>query len=134
MKQEIKKSLFSNFLLVAVLIIAIILIISTIKVYFKSRKAVLKNDGVKTEITELETRKKELEKDVVRLRTESGIEEEIRKKFNVAKPGEEVLVFVDKNTESGKINSGKEKSGFFLNLPDFFGGIWSFIKNIFLRD
>ncbi len=135
MKQEVKKKLFFNFLLAALLIIAVVSIISTIKMYFKSRKAVLKNDIVKTETIELEIRKNELEKEVVRLRTESGIEKEIRKKFNVAKPGEEVLVIVDKISKGNKIDSDKKKSGTFLNLSGFFREIWNLIKDIFsLRD
>lgn len=47
------------------------------------------------EFGELTGRQAMLESEIARLDTERGLEEEIRAKYEVAKPGEEVLVIVD---------------------------------------
>ena len=47
------------------------------------------------EYEELRERKEILKHDVERLNTERGLEEELRKKFNIAKPGEEVINIVE---------------------------------------
>lgn len=93
------------------------------KLYFKNRNAVAKRDETRKELTELEQRKAGLETDVNRFNTESGMEAEIRGKFNVQKPGEKVLVIVDKNAENAKMETG--------GLGSFFNKIWTWIKNKF---
>lgn len=122
-KRKLRKIIFSKKILVLLLFILIFLVYSTAKIYFKSREALSKNEKIENELAQLNQRKSELEKENSRLETESGVEEEIREKFDVLKPGEKVVVIVDKVPENDKINSGEETR--------FFGKIWSFIKNIF---
>ncbi len=122
-KRKLRKIIFSRKVLVLLAFVSAFLIFSTVKVYIKSRNAVSKNEEVKKEVAVLEQRKSELEKEIARLQSMSGAEEEVRKKFNVQKPGEEALVIVEKNNENDKINQG-ESSGFFTK-------IWNFIKNLF---
>lgn len=122
-KRKLRKIIFSKKILVLLLLILFFLVYSTAKIYFKSREALSKNKEIKNELAQLNQRKSELEKENSRLETESGTEEEIREKFDVLKPGEKVVVIVDKNSGNDKINSGKEAG--------FFGKILSFIKNIF---
>jgi cell division protein FtsB len=122
-KRNLRKILFSKRVLVLLALVLTFLMYSTGKVYIKSRNAILKNEEIKKEKADLEQRKSELEKEIGRLQSESGIEEEVRKKFNVQKPGEKALVIVEKNNENDKINEG-ESSAFFIK-------IWKWIKNIF---
>jgi cell division protein FtsB len=100
------------------------LVFSTAKVYLKSREVISKSNEIKKELAELEKRKAELEKDVNQLNTESGLEEEIRKNLNVQKPGEKVLVIIDKNAENVKIDSESASANFFLK-------IWQWVKSNF---
>lgn len=123
-KKRIRKIIFSRFSLAILLIILIILSVSTLKVYLKSRKASLKNDQTIAQIEELEKKKKELEDRLAKLQIGSGLEEEIREKFNVKKPGEEVLNIIDKSPENDKINNEESEKGFFSK-------IWDWIKNLF---
>lgn len=122
-KRRWKIIIFSPWLIIGLFIVAILLSISTIGVYLKSRSAVEKNEAVKAQIAELEKRKQDLEGELEVLKTESGLEQEIREKFNVKKPGEEILVIVDKPDENAKINS----SGFDNKLQK----IWQMLKEIF---
>ncbi|MEW5907919.1 MAG: septum formation initiator family protein [Patescibacteria group bacterium] len=113
----------SPFFLFLLLILAIILLISTSKVYFKSKKAVEKNEEIKKAIDDLSKRKSELEKETAKLETEEGIDEAIREKFDVVKPGESVLNIIKKQLDDDKIKEEKNE-GFFLKIRHF-------IKKIF---
>lgn len=123
-KRKIRGFLYSKKIIILLLLITAFLLFSTIKVYLKSRNALSKNEEAKKELAELEKRRAGLETDVDRLNTESGLEEEIRKNLNVQRPGEKVLVIVDKNAENGKIEAGNE-------LNDFFSKIWEWVKGKF---
>lgn len=101
----------------------IILSFSTAKVYSKFKKAYDKNQETIAKIEELEQRKKELEARISALSSEAGREEEIREKFNIKKPGEEVLTIIDKIPENDKINNKNEDG--------FFSGIWNWIAGLF---
>ena len=61
---------------------------------------------------------------MARMESESGQEGEIRKRFDVAKPGEKILVIVDKNSEDVKINDEENKVGFFSR-------VWQWIERLF---
>jgi cell division protein FtsB len=67
----------------------------------------------------LKTREKMLSLEIERLKTEAGIEEEIRNKYNVARPGEEVVVIVDKEKESSSTKENKTE-GFWQKFLNFF--------------
>jgi cell division protein FtsB len=122
-KRDFNKKLYSPISLVILFIVAVLLIISTFKIYAKSRNTRLKSEKTKAEVIELEKRRAELEAEIAKTSTESGLEEELRGKFNIKKPGEEVLTIMDKRPEDDKINAGEDNG--------FFGKIWNFIKNIF---
>ena len=91
----------------------------------KSRINVQKSEEIKEELVKLETRNAELAAEAARLGSESGKEGEIRKRFDVVKPGEKILVIVDKNSEDVKINGE-------INNIGFFSKIWHWIKKLVL--
>ena len=90
----------------------------------KSRMSAQKSQEIKEEMAKLEKRNAELAAEAARLESESGREEEIRKRFDVAKPGEKILVIVDKIGEDVKINGAENKGGFFSRF-------WRWVKNWF---
>ena len=73
-----------------------------------------------TKVAELGKEKQKLSADIARLETESGVEENIRQKFGLAKQGEGLIVVVDDKNPPKVVE--KEKS-FFSFL--FF---WSWLK------
>ena len=105
-------------------IIFLALVFSAVKVYKKSRISVQKFQEIKEERAGLEKRNAELAAEAARLESESGREREIRKRFDVAKPGEKILVIVDKTSEDVKINGAENNVGFFSR-------IWRWTKNWF---
>ncbi len=123
-KRKFKKMIFSRASLITLFILLIFLSVFTVKTFIKYRKAVLKDEKITEEMENLERKKNDLGEKISRLQTASGLEEEMREKFNVAMPGEKVLTIVDKNKENDKINEEDGERGFFSK-------IWNWIKNIF---
>src|SRR3989344_1624913 len=123
-KRKFKKIVYSVWLQAILGIIFLALIFLTVKVYKKSRISADKSEEIKEEMAKLEKRNAELAAEAARLESESGREEEIRKRFDVAKPGEKILVIVDKIGEDVKINGAENKGGFFSLF-------WPLVKNWF---
>lgn len=73
-------------------------------------------------IDELRNRKETLSKDIDKLNTEEGIEESVRDKFQVVKPGEKMVVIVDENANQTSLPEE--------NIDHSF---WSYIKRLFSK-
>ena len=123
-KRKFKKIVYSVWLQAILGIIFLALIFLTVKVYKKSRISADKAEEIKKEMAKLEKRNAELAAEAARLESESGQEREIRKRFDVAKPGEKIIVIVDKTSEDVKINGSDNNVGFFFR-------IWQRLKNWF---
>ena len=123
-KRKFKKIVYSVWLQAILSIIFLALVFSAVKVYKKSRISVQKFQEIKEEMAGLEKRNAELAAEAARLESESGREGEIRKRFDVAKPGEKIIVIVDKNSEDVKINGAENEGGFFSRF-------WQWIKSWF---
>ena len=94
-RNKFKKIFLSRPVFALFLCVAVLLTISTFKMYKKANDAVQRNEIIENELLNLEKRRKELEANVNRLRTRSGIEEELRKRFQVKKPGEEYIILLE---------------------------------------
>jgi len=97
-KRKLKRYLYSKVTLVILLVIIIILLNAVWNMYQKQRLA--RENLVKTAtiFNDLQAREKMLSSEIDRLRTVNGTEEEIREKYGLVKPGEEVLTVVGDNT------------------------------------
>lgn len=92
------------------IVLAVILLISSrsvFDVYRKDESARSKEQASAENLAALKAKKAGLEYEIARLKSTRGMEEELRKKFQVAKPGEEVLVIVDK--DAGKVADVESK-------------------------
>lgn len=86
-------------------------------------KAIKKeNAALEKELILLEKKNKTMEERLKNMNSAGGIEKIIRERFNVKKPGENVLVVL--NEEKKEADGESEKRGFFISL-------WLVIKNIF---
>lgn len=123
-RRRLKKIFLSRpvFFLLAVLVF--LSSASVYKVYKKSREAVLRNRAVENELSELEKKRDELGANIRWLQTEEGKEEELRKKFQVGKEGEEYMVIID---QESRVASQSQQPA----EEDFFKKTWNIIKDIF---
>ncbi|MBI2100715.1 MAG: septum formation initiator family protein [Candidatus Vogelbacteria bacterium] len=71
---------------------------SVFRLYEKERRVGRERARLLEEVERLQSRQRELAAEVEKLATERGIEEGIREKFNVVKPGEKVISLVDDET------------------------------------
>ena len=123
-KRKFKKIIYSGWLQIFLGVVLSALVFSTVKVYKKSQISAKRSGEIKEEMAKLEKRNAELAAEAARLESESGKEGEIRKRFDVAKPGEKILVIVDKNSEDVKINGENIQTGFFYRL-------WRWVERFF---
>ena len=80
------------------------------EVFQKERKVMAELNRVVESKQDLEERKAALEETLNALGTNRGIEEEVRKKFPLAKPGEEVIVLLDAKDGSVDTSSSSRQS------------------------
>lgn len=115
-----KRSTFSFKILVLLLVgLTVFLVKATIGVWQKQRASAEKLAQSQREREELEEREAELIATIERLKTDRGIEEEIREKLNVARPGERVVTIVD------------EREGADGSIPR--RTLWSWFTSLFKR-
>jgi len=110
-----RKVLFIRVSVFIFVLFSILTIRSLWIVYEKNKVVRERHTGLEEEITNLKGRKASLEEEIGRLGTERGLEEEIRTKFQVARPGEETVILV----ESEQATSSEKK------------GFWDTIKSLF---
>lgn len=78
-------------------------------------------DLAERSFADMQSRTEELQASLARLKSERGIEEEIRQKFTVALPGEEVVVVVDESAKKGKNGDVVQSQNLLLRIVSFFG-------------
>lgn len=123
-KRKFKKIVYSASFQIIFGLVVVFLIFSAIKAYKKSERSASKAEEIRKEILALEKRNAELMADTANMESDSGKEGEIRKRFDVAKPGEKILIIVDKNSEDVKMDNASDKDGFFSK-------IWLGFKKLF---
>jgi cell division protein FtsB len=119
-KKKIRKVIYSKITLVILFIFIIILIKANYGIFKKERLSNENYNIVKEDFDSLKNRKAVLESEIKRMKTEEGIEEEIRSKFDVSKPGEVVVNIIDDNKSTTTDNKDKKVS--------FWGKMMSWFK------
>ncbi len=94
-KQKIKKQMYSWPILLALFLVVLLTARGTYSVLKKKQDSELYVKNLQKQTLDLNNRQKELEKSVTYLKTEEGIDQEIKQRFNVERPGEHVVVIVD---------------------------------------
>lgn len=90
------------------------------RLYGKAEEARLTHQGAAQALEELRSRKSAVESSLSKLGTERGIEEEIRLRYQLAKPGEEQIVLVASQAQSAQ-NVTPEKKSLWDTLMGWFG-------------
>ncbi|MDO8594796.1 MAG: septum formation initiator family protein [bacterium] len=94
-KRKIRKTLYSKGTLAVVFLLLVLVGKATLGLYTKERDSREHLDRVEGELSSLTSREQSLKGDIARLETPEGIETEIREQFQVAKPGERMVVLVE---------------------------------------
>ncbi len=94
-KQKFKNILYSLPILALVVALALLLARGAGSIMLKERESARTLEALREKNADLRVREEELKGEVARLGTEEGILEEIRSKFNVARPGEHLAIVVN---------------------------------------
>ena len=98
-KRIVKRFLYSKITITLLALMLVFLFNSSWGVYKKAKIAYENKERVSENLMELQEREEALLANIVKLKTDRGIESEIREKFGVVKNGEEVVVIVDSKPE-----------------------------------
>lgn len=102
-KKKFTEYLYSKPSIFILLVIVVFLSISVYERFSVEREMALRKAQTQQDRQELLERKTQLEERVEYLSGERGIEEEIRKHFDVAKEGEQVVIIVDKEVPEAPV-------------------------------
>ncbi len=119
-RKKTRKLIYSKTSIFMVFSVLVVLSISTFNIYKKYKESLSNKKSSEEELKGLEQRNSELSARLERLKTERGLEEEIRKKFNVAKDGEGVVIIVPKSGTSSEEGSTQNETGFLGKFRGFF--------------
>ncbi|MSU55954.1 MAG: hypothetical protein EXS51_01405 [Candidatus Taylorbacteria bacterium] len=98
-KRKIRKVLYSKGVMAVLLLLVVLVGKATWSVYSKEHESRNRLNNVETDLQALTLREQKLRADIERLKTPEGIEYEIREQFQVAKPGERMVVLVDEKKD-----------------------------------
>lgn len=118
-KKKIRKVIYSKTFLVVMLVFIVILAKATYEIYQKERLSSENLSETQKEYDGLKSRETMLNSEISKLKTDTGIEEEIRSKFDVAKPGETVVVVVG-NDSSSTDDQSDQNEGFWQSFLNWF--------------
>lgn len=120
-KQKARELLYSKITIAAILFFVVMLIPGVYSIYVKLGESGKDRKAAERELADLEEREQMLTQKVDQGKTERGLEEQIREKFNVAKEGESVIVLVDKSVIASTTQ----------NEANVFRAVWQKLKKAF---
>jgi len=123
-KKKNKNSFWhSPFVLVILLCVVVVFAFNMIGLIEKEKETAQKKALILDEIDTLNKRETMLRSDINKLNTDDGIEDAIRDKYQVVKPGEKMVVIVD----------DKKPTEIQDNDPKNDHTFWGWVKNMFNR-
>ncbi len=94
---EVKRKIYPKWMLLVLLVIIILVFRGLISISIRQSNSREEMNLVEAKKAELQKRYTDLSGEVKDLNTDEGLEKEIRSKFDVVKPGESVIMVVDKD-------------------------------------
>ena len=117
-KRKFRNIIYHRATLIVLALLVVLALHSTWRVYMKKRESVELVKTSSQRLAELEARNTELDAKIKKLDTVSGVEEEIRSKYSVAKDSENMVIIVREESEA--TTTTRENAG-----------LWSKIKALF---
>ncbi|MFA6392876.1 MAG: septum formation initiator family protein [Candidatus Paceibacterota bacterium] len=102
----------SPLVLIVLFCVLILFIYNIIGLIEKERETTEKKNVILSNIETLRNREKILSNDIEKLKTEEGVEETIRDKYQVVKEGEKMVVIVDEEKKENPLLHEETKHGF----------------------
>lgn len=120
-KKRIRKIIYSPIILLLLAIAFVLLFRGVIGVYKKERLSMQNLERDRIELDKLISRQENLATSLNYLKTEQGIESEIRSKFRAVKEGEKVSVIIDEQaSDISTTSTSTMKGGFWHRMFNWF--------------
>ena len=110
----------SPLMLIVLFVILILFGYNMIGLIEKERETAKKKDLILSNIETLRSRESSLSSDIERLKTEEGIEETIRDKYQVVKQDEKMVTIIDQQEEVVVVETKESKHGFVNWIKNLF--------------
>lgn len=117
-KRKLKSFMYSRVTILLLIVVIVWLAGSVWSVYKKQDMTKDNLSKVAASLEALQVRERMLSSEIEKLKTESGVEQEIREKYNLVKEGEEVIVVVNKEADSDS-QLGSTQIGFWQKVLDW---------------
>jgi len=126
------KNFFSNFWLkfggVLILLIAVFLVITDIKIYKKKQQFNTQVENLENKIQDLESKNNNLQQGISNAENEEYIEKIAREELDLQKPGEKVVSFIIDQDQQTKNND--DQKNIFQILLSSISNIWKSLVNL----
>lgn len=99
-RRRLKRFLYSKAIIYTLLLFAVFLFVSSIRMGYAAYKASESRKVAEMEYKKLESQKQRLDKKIGYLENGEALEKEAKERFNVTSPGENVLIILER-TSSG---------------------------------
>ena len=119
-RKKLRKILYSKVSLAVLLVMLFAVGQGLWRIQEKVSVARAERDLAARSFADMESRTEELQASLARLKSDQGIEEEVRQKFTVARPWEEVVVVVDESAKKSKNGEAMEARSFWERIQSFF--------------
>ncbi len=116
-----KQLLYSPATFIILLVITGLLVNADYNIYKKSEIAKINRQQSDTRLAALQAKSQNLNAELAKLKTDRGIEEELRDKFQITKEGEEDWVVVDSNKPAMPTSSARQDEDYWQEIKKFFG-------------
>ncbi len=93
-KKQLKSRIYSRTTLIVLLFVIILTAKGVFNIYLRNRESVAAREDTAHKLRDLQGRKQVLDSQISKLKADDGVDREIREKFNVIKPGENVVIIV----------------------------------------
>ena len=120
-RKKLRKILYSKTSLVILAVLLFMVADGAWQVYQKARIARDERDRAARSLQDLQTRNAELSASLARIQSAEGVDEDVRQKFAVAQPGEDVVIVVDDSSKKSENSEASTTTGFWAHLASFFG-------------
>ncbi|MCX6751693.1 MAG: septum formation initiator family protein [Candidatus Nomurabacteria bacterium] len=115
--EKLKHVMQSKLFLIFLGIVILVFVFSVFSFWGKMEETSKNKKIAEDKIAELEKSKEKLNSDIANLKTEKGVEENIRNKFGLAKEGENMILVVD-DKSSSEVPKNTDSGGFFSWLKN----------------
>lgn len=89
------------------------------RMYIKNRESVALRNQFQNELDALNQKQDELSGKIKNLSTDRGLEAEVRNRYRVIRPGEQLVIVVDNDSKNPQ--NASEKPSFWVRMREFLG-------------